>query len=169
MNSANAQNFQTRASSFRLHDRAPPQPRALTGNRKMSPSSTHRATLLTFCRSMHRVLRSAMWQKDNWQKAVSHEGCGEAIVAGLGKGWGQCREALSRGRERTEYFAPVRTRCDCCGTRFQRSDCSNSGIHLRYVTTAFKSRASQGLPTDVLHSWWKSPLPPQIRPMWSEI
>jgi hypothetical protein len=45
-----------------------------------------------------------MWQKDNWQKALSHEGCGEEIVAGLGKGWGQGREALSRGVEKDSIF-----------------------------------------------------------------
>ena len=43
----------------------------------------------------------------------------------------------------------------CFGTWFQRSDCPNSSIHLWYVTTVSKSRPSQGLSTDVLHSWWK--------------
>jgi hypothetical protein len=48
----------------------------------------------------------------------------------------------TRGRKRTAYFAPVRTKYACFGTRFQRSDSSNSGIHLLYVTTVFKSRSS---------------------------
>jgi len=52
---------------------------------------------------------------------------------------------------------------------FQRSDCSNSGIHLRCVTMVFKSQASQGLSTGVLHLWWKSPPPPKIRSQWSDI
>jgi hypothetical protein len=56
----------------------------------------------------------------------------------------------------TEHFAPVRTRYACFVTKFQWSNGSNSGIYLRYVTTGVKSRASQGLSTDVFHSWWKS-------------
>jgi hypothetical protein len=40
---------------------------------------------------------------------------------------------------------------------------SNSGIHLRYMTTVVQTRPLQGLSTDVLDSglWWKSPPLPQ--------
>ena len=38
---------------------------------------------------------------------------------------------------------------DLFGTRFQRSDCPNSGVLLWYVTTVSKSRPEQGLSTDV--------------------
>jgi hypothetical protein len=38
---------------------------------------------------------------------------------------------------------------------------SNSGIYSRSNLTSVEIRASQGLSTDVLHSWWKLPPPPQ--------
>jgi hypothetical protein len=44
---------------------------------------------------------------------------------------------------------------------FQWSGWSKSGIHGQIRLFDGQSRASQGLSTDVLHSWWKSPLPPQ--------
>ena len=69
-------------------------------------------------------------------------------------------EGSDRGRQRTAYFACCWTRYADFGTRFQWSDCSNSGIHLRCVTMVFKIRPSKKLSTDVLQSWWKLP-PPQ--------
>jgi len=44
---------------------------------------------------------------------------------------------------------------------YQWSGWSNSGIHLHIRLFVVKSRASQGLSTDVLHLGWKSPPPPQ--------
>jgi hypothetical protein len=44
---------------------------------------------------------------------------------------------------------------------YQWVDCPNSSTHLRYVTIVSKIWALQGISTDVLHFWWKSPSPPQ--------
>jgi hypothetical protein len=44
---------------------------------------------------------------------------------------------------------------------YQIFRCSNSGILLLFETMVLKSRASQGLSTDVLHLWCKSPPLPQ--------
>jgi len=69
------------------------------------------------------------------------------------------------GATRTEYPAPVRTRYSCFGVfsvaRFQCSGWSKSGIHGQIRLFDGQSRASQGLSTDVLHLWWKTPPPPQ--------
>jgi hypothetical protein len=61
---------------------------------------------------------------------------------------------MSRGdKDRIlRIFAPVLV------PGLQWSDCSNS-ILLLFEKMVLKSRASQGLSTDVLHSWWKSPPP----------
>ena len=88
-------------------------------------------------------------------------------VDGVGRGRSGHRHTLRetrRGWTGTESIAPVRTRKDCFGTRFQRRRLSNSGIYSRSNLTSFKIRAAQGLSTDVLHLWWKSPPTPQKTP-----
>jgi hypothetical protein len=65
----------------------------------------------------------------------------------------------------TENFATVRTRYACFGTIFQWSDGSNSGIHLRHVTTGVKSCC--GLCNFTRGGSCRLLL--KIRPQWSDI
>jgi len=75
------------------------------------------------------------------------------------------RQNFREGRQkRTAYFAPVGPSTPVLVPGIQWGDYSNSGIHLRYVTTVFNIRASQGLSTGVLQSWRKLPPPPQNTP-----
>ena len=77
------------------------------------------------------------------------------------------RQNFREGRQkRTAYFAPVGPSTPVLVPGIQWGDYSNSGIHLRYVTTVFKIRASQGW---CYTRGGSCRLLLKIRPQWSEI
>jgi hypothetical protein len=96
------------------------------------------------------------------------------LAAVIGHDWYEIAEIwfefeLKGGRQRTYIFAPVRTRYSCFGNRsYQNRSTLHSGagdqnqvFMIKVLLFDGQSRALQGLSTDVLHSWWKTPAPPQ--------